>query len=752
VPLNFVKGIAKGVWEQFPTKKAVGKFLRDTEQFFSAIPTSMLELFERIPPPPDKKTAMRLVDQTEWIEAFRALDFDAAKVTEKFTAPYGPYEVLRREHSAKRKELYRDFVHEVIPEKVRDGNAFKELFGGKTEPSEERLKKAIEKRDDILGGMRFILGVADEDVYKRREERDPADPVPISERLAERVIREKYLPLRVVGVLPAPPSPTGLPLLLPEHTVQLHRDYEELRSRYPGFTAEQLLSPHELLPMLPPSYMRGALRMGLLNHDRLKALRDNHERKHEGQVSTVPEVVNAVDKAILEREAVSFRKFWYGLKGFEKFALVAAAGYLLVKKPNLGLGVAAAYFARKFFFGDPRPLDTFGELIQKGVGKLRGAGEGFLERFGYEPETMPEEHARLMHSFMNEKVRENLTQAAVGFGILANAPLSTLARSFEVRKEWIEGEGILGTVTAIDAGRWVRESELAQEVEKQKQARKLDRRAVDAFFLNGPEAERNRRETADALTHVFYLLAAREEKYAHLRRIVERAVGDLPAERGGRVLSYDDIRDPEAREAYLRLVLEGQNIAAEESDSFAKIIGRLRELAEGKSEERVSEDKFEKIKDALEEEGLHVSIDDATGEVIIDLRVGVPYLGRIPRIPYVLYAGFAPLRTLYPLRKSLADFASSTSAILLREWREQALDAKKSTLEASTSLRMSYAPGGAWVEYERPGGIPPAGMTTTKGKSPSLEFLKNEDAEIQRAYNEWIRDAGRKGEDPLVYL
>lgn len=434
----------------------------------------------------------QLADHSAWMEAFKYGNFDEAPMQlQDGQAASQAMNVFRSLDAAQRRELYFEYVNWMLGAKVMKGDKHDALLGHAGNEPSMRTNACIRNREAILNSIGLMLGSEDPAAA-------PADSP--AKKLAEDALRHRFFN--------EGDEEKGY---TENFKMQYLRAWHANRDR----TSAQTLVSSDVLP---PMFLKGAIRMGVVDDGHLKELRGALGPIDEADARRA-EVVRQSTREVQDLAKVSLReareraggagKVWDKLPAWQKLVLVGGAIYVGMKAKGLAVGLGAIYFGAKFL-GIKTPVESsfkFGkemmEMVPFGKGILHGQQVDSREI---------ERNAEAMARFLDDNARERLRSSVTGFTLLSYVPVSLLAQHFE--------PGPPPKFLLTDA--------LRIELREIFKNRGMDRSAIETFFdfcTGRPQ------EFSEALLTVFFVAGSRlnDPEIREDEALIQRELDAMPA-------------------------------------------------------------------------------------------------------------------------------------------------------------------------------------------------------------------------------
>jgi hypothetical protein len=526
IPVTVFKGLKRTWASAVPSKETVFQTLRDIGGFFKRAPESLKQQFNELVDP-TYETIMQMTNDKLWIAAFRDPRMFTYPKQPQPTGNYGPQEWLLSLDGEDRERLFVDYVDKYIPKEVQQ--AVSAVFRDPTSSSvtpDQRRESIIENKEVVTGALDRILGIRKPD-----DDDLSSDELGHANDIARKTLRGYFFSGNVS-------KDTA--------RASLKEDFRDLRREHP-LIPENLRVPTTLIGLTPDSgsHFRGLLQMYGEDDDFKKALSDLDAKEREQDVELSRKISGTQEE--LERltgeterrlrtEAQTVSQIFRRMNGFPKLAIIVAGIYAAWKYKGAALALAGVYAYQAFLLKQKRPEDQWGRMAQGVAGALQRKNEQVLVSLGKTPNLSIGDKAILMERYLNQEAHEGLTQAGIGYALLAEMPLKDLARFFDPENKQLKNT-----------------DQLKNMLRDQLRAKGHSDQAL-AFF----DVPKNQIDVADALEETFYhVMRKNPGNYAHLVTEVEEA-----QRREGQ--PYDELRDPAAT-AFKQLVEMGRANAPDQT-------------------------------------------------------------------------------------------------------------------------------------------------------------------------------------------
>ncbi len=468
---DMLSGIYNAWNRDAESEQVKNEYLLSVSEFSRTMPTSIQKIIElrfKKGERPSLQELAQLLDHQRWIELFKDPDMFTADKTDEPVLSLGPKGIFLSLDEKGRKEMYFDYVNQLIPATVRD-TTMSQYIGADTKidpttgkpdwvSKEEKIQTVYDNKDTVNRSMEAILGIKPID--------DPnAEPEAFS--LTDTALMHHYwrdgtrYDLDTGVELPFALTPTTIDAagnkvvqgygLKP----QLIHDFDRLSRGQPLLDDLSTVEKE-----LPPSILKGALHsnMRVITSADIPVLQHMlSERATERQsvsLDTREKVLKASDVQKLEhtRTAETLGETFSNLSGAEKAILIFLAYKAFKKMPGVVTGLGALYFGQKLLGGEKDPLnDSWKPLVQNLTGKFKNFAQPAFDSIGlknnFKKYTNAEIQQRIsiVEQYLTEVAKTDMDTSVAGFTILGDMKLSKLQSVFS-----ISNDGSLATIRYSD--------------------------------------------------------------------------------------------------------------------------------------------------------------------------------------------------------------------------------------------------------------------------------------------------------------
>jgi hypothetical protein len=449
----------------------------------------------------DEASISAMVDHGQWITALQEADVPmlTTKPAEAFDPKVAvtPQALFRAMTPDQRRDVFFEYLDFFVPRQAQTD--LQDENGAYIKDSKARVVKLGDA--GIAKYKRALLGIVGVDTLEDAVDKDARE-------LATKALATHFR----MGMFPGM-QVRGLDL-----------QYADAMKRN-GFKGREPFAtmPQALRDKVPASAFRGALNLGVIGTNELKALNDTFLRHqqdidvvHAQTASRLDQMGNLTSKRLRE-EAKGMVEIWGELGGFEKLVLVAAGAFLLSKKPGryAAMCVAGVYFLHRFVFKNDDPMKSWSDNFNKGLRYFADTKmiKDTLDGAGYQSSNAVDDSAKraeIVVKFLDSFNRLNMESQAQGLAIMLEMPMDVLARNFLPT-----GPGTFAL--NLDASGTVDDS-----------IRRMDpamRRAFSDFF----RVPSNREMASEAMAYVFYRKAAEDPQNRPDVELIEHVLDRLPS-------------------------------------------------------------------------------------------------------------------------------------------------------------------------------------------------------------------------------
>lgn len=718
-------GLARGLSRSLvgPLDASERDQLRGSAEFIGTAPRSLAAritiLVERSPGVTDKGIMLRLTNHAEWLTALGAKPLTAAADGGALTPlKCLPADVLATIPPPERQQLFADYFKEFIPTEVRRRDAFKNVFGDGADDPSKFLDPA--NVTIILNAMKDMVGMTAGPPPAPPVAPAPPTPEYLSWSIAKSALQRRYFQENTDGS-PVTRVVDGVPRGVP--TGNMVNDYRGLRRGYPGRDTRTTQS----IRGLNSKSMLGAAaseRFGIFDNDDLAALNAQGgpiEAAERREATRLPSTVAALDRLTrttethVEREAMTIYDKWRELPPMVKITMLAALGYLAMKRPKAAAALVVAGVGT-YMLTDK---DMLNGLFKRGqaLAGPRAPDRAVLER-----------RAQVMFRFLNERARTRLESEITGFVLLADTPMSILTAATTIGPD-----GMTGRLNMTNVQK--------QAVRNTLKAKGYDDRAIDRYL---GECSANPRASGDAIVATFYVMASMSPAYAADAQMIEEKIGQM--EPGNQSIQYIlaniPVGDPR------RTTADGRDIVA----LYKHLIVMGRDMASTSGETTLGDVVNGALSGGTYDSAPGVSAEEAERTRVFDERVnaleesfnGQPRKLSAKRNGANVTIGVKQERILGGIRETRfdgptheipqADFLGKSPAELRNVWLDAAITKKTEELrDPDATKRVQVARDGDNVKYSRD----IANAAEPAAKSPALVFMATDNAVIKDKFSRW---------------
>ncbi len=465
---DMLNGIYNAWNRDAQSEQVKNEYLTSVSEFSRTMPSGIQKIIEQRfqkGERPSLQELSALLDHRHWIDMFKDPDSFSADKTDEPVLSQGPKGIFLSLDKDQRKEMYFDYVNQMIPASVRGDDRHPNLrtfIGADTKidpatgrpilvPKDENVRTVYDNKDTINRSMEAILGI------------DPINNFGSDEyELASTALMHHYWRdgLRTDPVtgekLPFALSPTGSAGTGSGLKPQLVHDFDRLARGQP------LLDDLDVVEKeLPPSILKGALHgnMNVVNINDIPALQqmlsERATKRQEVIGHTRQDVLKARDLGKLEyaRNAETLGETFSNLSGTEKALLIFIAYKAFKNMPGIMTGLGALYFGQKFLGGEKDPLnDSWKPLVQGLTGKIKNFAQpafdsiGLKNNFKKYTDVDIQKRINIIEQYLTEVAKTDIDTSVAGFEILGDMKLSKLQSVFA-----ISDDGSLATIRYGDA-------------------------------------------------------------------------------------------------------------------------------------------------------------------------------------------------------------------------------------------------------------------------------------------------------------
>lgn len=559
IPDAILTGLEKA-WETLPSQQEVIDYFSRMAFFFRELPwiSSYFPSAEHLQ---DIATIQNLTDHAQWIAAFREHPdlLDDPNTEELPDGVFGPVELLKHLKPEERQTIYVQYVDAFIPPEVQEQHHGESFMRKSMSERYTAMKPKMPVLNAALGG---ILGIDKYDTALQ-EDADKKE----ADSLTRDSLETYYAPHE--GMHPDITFTEGLTKDYAQ-TLELQR-----RLGIPVIATD----PDDLIRNIGPSRFRGALLSGVVDRAKLDELgRGFAELEHAKRLATGDaarelDFLRQENNERVRKEAESFMDTFNNMDTFPKLLLIAAAIYGFIQSKTVRVltgGAVAAYFFQKLVLKHDDPIEKWSHLVGGVTGKLTGANAeivGGKLTPGYVEQSA--EHADVIVNFLDDYNQQEIARQTIGFGVLLDLPLSSLARHYEMR-----GED--GSEMMLNLSDRTLNGEIANALEQ----RGWSKTRYKEFF----ESRRNRDAVSEAMSFVFFRMAAMAPENKPRVELVLEALRKCEPGTSLGIFGSPDYQNvlggdtstrllfQRAHEEYVRLVAEGRERATRSSQSLGDFL------------------------------------------------------------------------------------------------------------------------------------------------------------------------------------
>lgn len=683
-----------------------------------------------------------------WVQAFHTLNagnFLQPTMSFNTAATCTPENVLRSATPEQRRRMFVDYVRIFFPNELRaSGSAtvnlnFRSLFftgPGAVESGADSSDftgtfQNQNNRENILNAMNAMLTgkmIGGADV-------NTVTPTLVG-NLAIHSLRRRYFQTDTDGNIVGSRNRNGGALL------------DEM-------VAATLLQPElgsaaDMRSMLPPSFLQGAARLGILEDRDFLALQPLIKQRREKYAEAIAKTSQQLDQHFratrleTRRNAEGLMERFSNMPILAKILLLFGAFRFARTQPGPTTAIGALLFGMYFFGRRDNPIGDVGSLIGGFSGFLAAPFRDFAHGLGV-PGNAQRIDARELNrrasafvSFLDQHARGRL-EAATPLAAVADLDIDLLARTYNAPTT-----GTVGEFRAEDPA-------FREAARNALRERGLDESGISRIFADN----QNRQEMNDAMGNLFFFIGSQDPANRRDAQLVERARASLPENaRTYRNLpaTFTDERgqtyDPQ--QLYRQVIRQGQQRALstmQRQKLGDYIYGLMGMPTAGQVQEG---ENLRKQREALEAQakGKIVLLNAhkiPRGPGITDDITDAKLRGEIDGENVILVLQDAPA---YAHSMPIATFAAQDIQISIQQWVQVGVDRLRSAIAAGPVLpgpggRLHVRAADQYVEFSRDN-LP--GPDENRAKAPSYHLFTKSVAEINSKYRVWMN------EDPLTPL